>query len=73
MVCGVVYSTDRYNTETGRITKAFDTKTQESTSLYLPFENKYSYTVQMQYNPRDRKIYTWDNGKQLLYDVHIAY
>nr|XP_039257190.1 olfactomedin-like protein 2A isoform X1 [Styela clava] len=73
MICGVVYSTDRYNSRNARVTHAFDTRTRVQRSFYIGFENMFSYSVQFSYNPKERKMYSWDNGRQVEYRVNLMH
>nr|XP_002125394.2 olfactomedin-like protein 2A isoform X2 [Ciona intestinalis] len=73
MVCGVLYATDKYDARRARITHAYDTHTGVRRALYLPYINKFSYNVQLLYHPKERRIYSWDNGHQVIYDVNMSH
>uniref|UniRef100_A0A672IGX4 Olfactomedin 2b n=1 Tax=Salarias fasciatus TaxID=181472 RepID=A0A672IGX4_SALFA len=47
--------------------------TNSSTYEYtdIPFHNQYSHISMMDYNPRERALYTWNNGHQVLYNVTL--
>ncbi|KAG5832802.1 hypothetical protein ANANG_G00295010 [Anguilla anguilla] len=37
----------------------------------IPFHNQYSHISMLDYNPRERVLYTWNNGHQVLYNVTL--
>ncbi|KAG8436504.1 hypothetical protein GDO86_007561 [Hymenochirus boettgeri] len=73
VICGVLYAVDSYNKKNANISYAFDTHTNTQIVPRLLFVNEYSYTTQIDYNPKDRLLYTWDNGHQVTYQVIFAY
>ncbi|KAG7321673.1 hypothetical protein KOW79_014531 [Hemibagrus wyckioides] len=73
VICGVLYAVDSYERKNATISYAFDTHTHTQMVPRLPFLNNYTYTTQIDYNPKDRTLYAWNNGHQVTYDVIFAY
>ncbi|XP_060040660.1 olfactomedin-like protein 2B [Erinaceus europaeus] len=73
VICGVLYAVDSASQRNANISYAFDTHTNTQIVPRLLFENEYSYTTQVNYNPKDRLLYAWDNGHQVTYHVIFAY
>lgn len=73
VICGVLYAVDSYERINATISYAFDTHTHTQMVPRLPFMNNYTYTTQIDYNPKDRMLYAWDKGHQVTYDVIFAY
>ncbi|XP_029560337.1 olfactomedin-like protein 2B isoform X3 [Salmo trutta] len=73
VICGVLYAVDNYERIHANISYAFDTHTHTQMIPRLPFTNNHTYTTQIDYNPKDKKLYAWDNGHQVTYDVIFAY
>ncbi|XP_038857702.1 olfactomedin-like 2Ba [Salvelinus namaycush] len=73
IVCGVLYAVDSYNEKDAYLSYAFDTHTNTQMVPRMPFTNNYTYTTQIDYNPKEGKLYAWDNGHQVTYNVDFAY
>ncbi|XP_044076095.1 olfactomedin-like protein 2B [Siniperca chuatsi] len=73
LVCGVLYAVDSMERRYANVTYAFDTHTLTHTVPSLPFTNMHAHTSQLAYCPLDKKLYAWDDGHQMTYDVIFAY
>uniref|UniRef100_A0A8C7Z1W0 Olfactomedin-like 2Bb n=1 Tax=Oryzias sinensis TaxID=183150 RepID=A0A8C7Z1W0_9TELE len=73
LVCGVLYAVDSMERHFANVTYAFDTHTLTHTVPSLAFTNMHTHTSQLDYCPLDKKLYAWDNGHQMMYDVIFAY
>ncbi|RVE62034.1 hypothetical protein OJAV_G00173300 [Oryzias javanicus] len=73
LVCGVLYAVDSMERHFANVTYAFDTHTLTHTVPSLAFTNMHTHASQLDYCPLDKKLYAWDNGYQMMYDVIFAY
>uniref|UniRef100_A0A8D2ZHN2 Olfactomedin-like 2Bb n=1 Tax=Scophthalmus maximus TaxID=52904 RepID=A0A8D2ZHN2_SCOMX len=73
LVCGVLYAVDSMERRYANVTYAFDTHTLTHTVPSLAFTNMHAHTSQLAYSPLDKKLYAWDDGHQMMYDVIFAY
>ncbi|NXC23956.1 NOE2 protein, partial [Campylorhamphus procurvoides] len=70
VICGVLYVTNSHLAG-AKIYFAYDTETASYEYTDIPFHNQYSHISMLDYNPRDRVLYTWNNGHQVLYNVTL--
>ncbi|XP_073346969.1 olfactomedin-like protein 2B [Pagrus major] len=73
LVCGVLYGVDSMERHYANVTYAFDTHTLTHTVPSLAITNVHAHTSQLAYSPMDKKLYAWDDGHQMTYDVVFAY
>lgn len=70
MICGTLYVTNGYSGGT-KVYYAFSTNSSTYEYIDIPLQNKYSHISMLDYNPRDRALYAWNNGHQVLYNVTL--
>lgn len=71
MACGVMYVTRSVDLNTEEIYYAYDTKTNKDKHLsvrFPKFQEKYS---NLDYNPTDQKLYMYNNGYYVSYNVRF--
>ncbi|XP_054458598.1 olfactomedin-like protein 2B [Anoplopoma fimbria] len=73
LVCGVLYAVNSMEHHYANVTYAFDTHTLTHTMPSLAFTNVHAHTSQLAYCPLDKKLYAWDNGHQMTYEIVFAY
>ncbi|NWV19279.1 NOE2 protein, partial [Origma solitaria] len=70
IICGVLYVTNSHLAG-AKIYFAYSTNTSSYEYTDIPFHNQYSHISMLDYNPRERVLYTWNNGHQVLYNVTL--
>ncbi|CAB1341833.1 unnamed protein product, partial [Coregonus sp. 'balchen'] len=63
MICGTLYVTNSHLAG-AKIYFAYYTNSSTYEYTDIPFHNQYSHISMMDYNPRERVLYTWNNGHQ---------
>uniref|UniRef100_A0A667WAS1 Olfactomedin 2b n=1 Tax=Myripristis murdjan TaxID=586833 RepID=A0A667WAS1_9TELE len=70
MICGTLYVTNSHLAGS-KVHFAYHTNSSTYEYTDIPFHNQYSHISMMDYNPRERALYTWNNGHQVLYNVTL--
>ncbi|XP_078489753.1 noelin-2-like isoform X2 [Ciona intestinalis] len=66
---GVLYVLKRHEVSKNSISFAFDTTTQTTFYPKIEIKTKYMFVTMLDYNPTDNKLYAWDRGNLVTYDV----
>ncbi|XP_068753190.1 olfactomedin-like protein 2A isoform X2 [Montipora capricornis] len=69
VACGVIYTIDSYNDRFTTIDFAYDTKTGRQWNPNIKFINQYGANTMVDYNPREKVLYGWDNQRQVTYPL----
>ena len=69
VACGVIYCINEYSSKTTTINFAYDTKTGKQWIPNIQFTNQYGYNSMVDYNPRERVLYAWDNKRLVTYPL----
>jgi Olfactomedin-like domain len=69
IVCGVLYAIDSTTEKNTKIRLALDLYTLKLLDVTLSFTNPFRKTTTVGYNHRNKELYTWDKGTQLIYPV----
>ncbi|KAM4641399.1 olfactomedin-4-like [Discoglossus pictus] len=69
MVCGVLYATRTLNTRKEEIFYMYDTKTEKEEQLSIILDKMMENVQSLSYNPNDHKIYMYNDGYQMTYDL----
>ena len=67
--CGVIYCIDDYHDNPTVINFAYDTKTDNQWNPNIQFPNQYRYITMVDYNPREKVLYAWNNARQVTYPL----
>ncbi|XP_067833985.1 noelin-3-like [Heptranchias perlo] len=70
MICGTLYVTNSHLTG-AKVYYAYSTKTSSYEYTDIPFHNQYFHISMLDYNARDRMLYAWNNGHQVLFNVTL--
>ncbi|XP_043941187.1 myocilin [Protopterus annectens] len=72
MICGTLYTLSSYSSQHATISFAYNVSTSTGKQLRIPFENRYRYNSMTDYNPREKKLFAWDNSHMVVYDVRLT-
>ncbi|XP_061694238.1 noelin-3-like isoform X2 [Syngnathoides biaculeatus] len=70
MICGTLYLTNSHLTG-AKVYYAYSTRTSSYEYTDIPFHNQYFHMSMLDYNARDRALYGWNNGHQVLFNVTL--
>ncbi|KPP63011.1 noelin-3-like [Scleropages formosus] len=70
MICGTLYITNSHLTG-AKVYYSYSTKTSTYEYTDIPFHNQYFHMSMLDYNARDRALYAWNNGHQVLFNVTL--
>ena len=70
IICGILYTTERYNGNT-TLDYMYDTNTSTGASLNISIAGPGGYMAQLDYNPTDGLLYSWDNQQHNTYVVNF--
>eukprot|EP00064_Thunnus_orientalis_P001905 superscaffoldBa00000131_g1909 len=71
MVCGVMYATRPADVNTEEIHYSYNTKTWEEKHLSIPLQKFQENFVNLHYNPTDQRLYMYNNGYYVSYNVRF--
>ncbi|KAG8440493.1 hypothetical protein GDO86_006301 [Hymenochirus boettgeri] len=69
IACGILYVTD---TKDLRVTFALNLFKGKQVEASFELRSSTSVLSMLSYNPKDQRLYTWEDGNLLLYPVHFA-
>ncbi|XP_039601241.1 olfactomedin-4-like [Polypterus senegalus] len=71
IVCGVLYATRTVNTRQEEIFYMYDTKTEQESRISVTYNKVMEYIYGVNYNPKDHKLYVYNDGYLLTYDLNF--
>ncbi|KAI4872463.1 hypothetical protein NFI96_021052 [Prochilodus magdalenae] len=69
MICGVLHATRSIDVHTEEIFYTYDTHARKESYVSIPFEKFQDSYVNLDYNPTDQKLYMYNNGYYVSYNV----
>uniref|UniRef100_A0A8D2ZFG6 Olfactomedin 3a n=2 Tax=Scophthalmus maximus TaxID=52904 RepID=A0A8D2ZFG6_SCOMX len=70
MICGTLYVTNSHLSG-AKVYYAYSTKTSSYEYIDIPFHNQYFHISMLDYNARERALYAWNNGHQVMFNVTL--
>ncbi|XP_056594426.1 noelin-3a [Triplophysa dalaica] len=70
MICGTLYITNSHLTG-AKVYYSYNTKTSTYEYIDIPFHNQYFHISMLDYNARERAVYAWNNGHQVIFNVTL--
>uniref|UniRef100_A0A8C4T9M2 Olfactomedin 4 n=1 Tax=Erpetoichthys calabaricus TaxID=27687 RepID=A0A8C4T9M2_ERPCA len=71
IVCGVLYATRSINYKQEEVFYMYNTRTDQDITISIPFSKINEYLHGVNYNPKDHKLYVYNNGYLLTYDLYF--
>ncbi|XP_041667836.1 olfactomedin-4-like [Cheilinus undulatus] len=71
MVCGVMYATRPSDLKTEEIYYSYDTTTGEEKYMSIPIQKFQEKLVNLHYNPTDQRLYMYNDGYYVSYNVRF--
>ncbi|KAF3836107.1 hypothetical protein F7725_028665 [Dissostichus mawsoni] len=65
MICGTLYITNSHLSG-AKVYYAYSTKTSTYEYIDIPFHNQYFHISMLDYNAKERALYAWNNGHQVM-------
>ncbi|XP_056624890.1 noelin-2b isoform X2 [Triplophysa dalaica] len=72
LICQTLYLTNSHLAG-AKVHFSYHTSTSSYEYIDIPFHNQYSHISMLDYNPRMRALFTWNNGHQVIYDVTLLH
>ncbi|XP_061661614.1 noelin-3a [Syngnathoides biaculeatus] len=70
MICGTLYVTNSHLSG-AKVYYAYSTKTSTYEYIDIPFLNQYFHISMLDYNARERVLYAWNNGHQVIFNISL--
>ncbi|XP_051543055.1 noelin-3-like [Myxocyprinus asiaticus] len=70
MICGTLYITNSHLTG-AKVYYSYNTKTSTYEYTDIPFHNQFFHISMLDYNARERALYAWNNGHQVIFNVTL--
>jgi len=71
VACGVLYTLKKYDVRKTSLGFTYDTSNKRYKHKNIPFYNQYEWNTMLSYNPKEKRLYAWDNGYLVYYNVTI--
>uniref|UniRef100_A0A8C4T7B2 Olfactomedin 4 n=1 Tax=Erpetoichthys calabaricus TaxID=27687 RepID=A0A8C4T7B2_ERPCA len=72
LVCGVLYATRTVNTRQEEVFYMYDTKTEQEGRVSVVYSKMMEYIYGVNYNPKDHKLYAYNDGYLVTYDLRFS-
>ncbi|KAG2456732.1 OLFM4 protein, partial [Polypterus senegalus] len=72
LVCGVLYATRTVNTRQEEVFYMYDTKTEQEGRVSVVYSKMMEYIYGVNYNPKDHKLYAYNDGYLVTYDLSFS-